>query len=65
MKAEKIDYDLLDHVIVQSHTWLPTFSYYSVCKDHIITEETDNMLHSQNMNRMTCLHQITETSLTK
>jgi len=27
MKAEKINYGLLDHVIVQSHTWLPTFSY--------------------------------------
>jgi hypothetical protein len=62
MKAKKIDYGLLDHVIVQSHTWLPTFSYNSVCMDHIIIEETDTVLHPQNMNRMTCLQQVTETS---
>jgi hypothetical protein len=62
MKAEKTDYSLLDHVIVQSHTWLPTFSYNSVCMDHIIREETDTVLHFQNMNRTTSLHQVTETS---
>jgi len=62
MKAEKMDYSLLDHVIVQSHTWLPTFSYNSVCMGHIITESTDTVLHSLNMNRMTCFHQVTETS---
>jgi hypothetical protein len=62
MQAENIVYSPLDHVIVQSHTWLPTFSCNSVCMDHIITEETDTVLCSQNMNRMTSLHHVTETS---